>query len=126
MKIVGRITVILAAALVVVGLALGLAQTPYLQNRPPNRGGFEQQRLTSATASSNTGSSSTGNVTNPNQRLNRGGASGGFERTRGRSGNLFAIVSVIQSFAIISLIVALVVFAPRLWQGRRSSVTTDP
>ena len=119
MKIVGRIAVILAAALVVVGVALGLSQAGYLQNSGPSRGDFERPRLANGTSSSDVAQTNTGNATNRAQRFHRDGAADGFERERGHSGTLFGIVSVIQNFAIISLIVGVVVFIPRLWQGRQ-------
>ena len=105
MNIFGRITAILAAALVVVGIALGLAKTGVIQSNMPERGGYEQRQVTSTTttatttqASDSTSSSSTANsstTSNEGQPTNADFGPGGHEREEG--GSIFGIVQVFMN-----------------------------
>ncbi|MCX6046729.1 MAG: hypothetical protein NT075_16620 [Chloroflexi bacterium] len=114
MQLLGRIAIILAAALLVVGIAIGLSHTSYLQNMTPTRGEFAPQSMTGGTA---------GNTV-ARTRSQDSGDSGGRNREFGREGHnaasLFGIVQVIQNLLIIGLIVLPFALAPRFMPGRKS------
>lgn len=132
MKIFGRITAILAAALIVVGIALGLAKTGVIQSNLPERGGYEQRQVASTTAtttqaSDSTSSSSTTNsstATSDSQTTNANFAPGRHEREEG--GSIFGIVQVFMNLIIESLIVLPFVLLPKLWNKSKSGGPQPP
>jgi len=134
MNIFGRITAILAAALVVVGIALGLAKTGVIQSNMPERGGYEQRQVASTTttatstqASDSTSSSSMTNsstASSDSQTTNADFGPGGHEREEG--GSIFGIVQVFMNLIIESLIVLPFVLLPKLWNKSKSGGPQPP
>lgn len=143
MKLIGRILLILVAALAVVGATIGLARTSVGSTLFAGRERFGERRLggRSFTGDFNNGNfaqanpgqangtnngfnnvpSQTGAAAPGQQRFNRGNFPGGFERG-GRSGaSLFGLTEVIGNLVIMSVIVAIVVLGARLVGGRRRS-----
>ncbi|CAN5537480.1 hypothetical protein BH10CHL1_BH10CHL1_05210 [soil metagenome] len=109
MKILGRIVIILTAALMVVGIAIGLSQASYLQNITPNRGEFVPQTTTSVTSDSTVALA---------QSPNSGAPNGGFAQEGHNSASLFGII---QNLLIVGLIVLPFALAPRFMRGRQSA-----
>jgi hypothetical protein len=122
MKLLGRISIILAAALVVVGIAIGLSQTSYVQNMTPARNGFEQRQSISATANGATVQGGTGATTSSGQPFNPSGSSNDTSTGKGgRSGSLFAIAQVGMNFSMISIIVMPFAIVPRILRARKGN-----
>ncbi len=118
MKILGRIAIILTAALLVVGIAIGLSQTGYLQNMTPTRGDFGSQIATGVTASTTvatTGQPSSVDSTTVNHE---------FAREGHNAASLFGIVQVLQSLIIIGLIVSPFAIAPRFMRKREPGASS--
>jgi len=104
MKIIKHISIILAAALVVIGIALGLSQTSFVQNMTPTRG-FEQRQPASTTTPVASAQASTATTTADNQTVDAAAAQPEFRGGDRDSGSLSNILQVLQSLVIISLIV---------------------
>lgn len=105
MKLIARILLILAAALVVVGITFELGQTSYAQNLFPSRG--RPQMAVQTSGGTTTDASSTTERAAPA----RGGES--------RGASLFGIVEVVKDLVIIAVITGAVSFAKRLLPKRQ-------
>ena len=110
MKLIMRISIILAAALMVVGLAFGLSKTSYVQTMLPT-GNFERQlpATTTTSADSTTETSATSDTAS---------AQPEFERDHEEPSGLFGLMQVGQNFGIMGLIV--LPFALWSWFANRN------
>ncbi len=124
MNLLGRITAILAAAFVVVGIALGLAKTGVIQSNLPERGGYEQRQMPSTTNPATTTQASDSTSSSNSQAITPDFGPGGHEREEG--GSIFGIVQVFMNLIIESLIVLPFVFLPKLWNKSKSSGPQPP
>lgn len=126
MKIIRRTSIILAAALVIVGLAFGLSKTSFVQGIVPTRG-FERRQPTSATISVDPAQASTDTATENSQTTNATPAQPEFRGEHRESGGLSNILQVLQSLVIIALIVLPFAVVPRLRNGgKKGSSSGEP
>jgi len=126
MKIIKHILIILAAALVVVGIALGLSKTSVVQNMVPTRG-FEQRQPTSTTAPAASAQASTATTTENNQTVNATTTQPEFRGGHSDSGSLSNILQLLQSLVIISLIVLPFAVVPGLLnRGKKGPPSGKP
>ncbi|MFN8495169.1 MAG: hypothetical protein U0350_46640 [Caldilineaceae bacterium] len=140
MKLIGRILLILAAALVVVGATIGLSRTSVGGRLFAGRERFGERRLGGSTGDFNNGNfaqrnlgaangpnngfnnappSQTGATALGQQRFNRDNFRGGFDRGGRGGASLFGLTEVIRNLGIMSIVVAIVVLGSRLVGGRR-------
>ena len=145
MKLIGRILLILVAALLVVGATMGLARTSagstlfagrerFGERRTGGRGftgdfnsGNFAQRNPGVANGTNNGFNNalpgqTGQAATGQQRFNRGDFPGGFERGGRGGASLFGLTEVIRNLGIMSIVVALVVLGSRLVGERRRAI----
>lgn len=114
MKLLSRTLAILAAALVVAGVALTLGQSSYAQSLFPARPEQAAMAQASGSTSANTktaGVAATANQTAPTSRPDHEG---------GESPSLFGAVQVLQNLVIVGAIVGGVALVSRL--GQRKAV----
>lgn len=126
MKIIKHILIILAAALVVVGITLGLSKTSVVQNMVPTRS-FEQRQPTSTTTPVASAQASTATTTENNQTVNATTVQSEFRGGHSDSGSLSNIQQVLQSLVIISLIILPFAVVPGLFnRGKKSPPSGKP
>ena len=102
MKIFTRISIILAAAFIVVGLAFGLSQTSYIQNLVPTQS-FEHRPMT--TTSTDSAQATTDTSIESSTTTETVAAQPNFEGEHNEPSGLFGLMQVGQNLGIISLIV---------------------
>ncbi|MFN8494311.1 MAG: hypothetical protein U0350_42320 [Caldilineaceae bacterium] len=125
MKIFGRIMTILAAALVVVGIALGLAKTGIIQSSMPERGGYEQRQVSGTTTTATTTPANTSTTSSDSQVSNQAFGPGG-DHEREQGGNLSDIVQVFMNFIIVSLIVLPFALVPKFLNKGKTGGSQPP
>lgn len=125
MNIFGRIMAILAAALVIVGIALGLAKAGVIQSNLPERSGYEQRQVTSTTTPATPTQANASTTSSDSQVANQAfGPGGNHEREQGS--NLSDIVQVFMNFIIVSLIVLPFAIVPKFLNKSKSGGPQPP
>ncbi|MFN8441036.1 MAG: hypothetical protein U0175_09715 [Caldilineaceae bacterium] len=104
MKILMRTSIILAAALVVVGLTFGISKTSYVQNLFPTTN-FERQLPVSTTTTVDSTQTSAGTTTETSVTSDTATTQPQFERDHEEPSGIFGLLQVGQNFGIMSLIV---------------------
>ncbi len=107
MKIVGRLSIILVTALVVIGIAISLSHASFGQNMTPARGESVRQQPISVTS-------------NQSNLVNQNNFNGQSPSNDPHSAGGFGILQVVQNFALIGLIVLPFAIAPRFLRDRRT------
>ena len=115
MHIIRRTLAILAAALLVVGITFGFAQSSSAQAFAPARPGRHAPAP----------SQPDGGTINAGTAQSSSAPAGGFEQRDSRSPSLFGAVEIVKNLAIISIIVALVALATRATRGLRPKGRAD-
>lgn len=104
MKLILRISIILAAALMVVGLTFGLSKTSYVQNMMPTNN-FERQLPATTTTTVDATQTSADTTTETSATSDTASAQPEFERDHEEPSGIFGLLQVGQNFGIMSLIV---------------------
>lgn len=124
MKLIMRISSILAAALIVVGLAFGLSKTSYVQTMVPSRS-FERPQLTTTTTVDST-QAGVAATTETSQTESATPTQPEFEREHNESGRIFGFLEVLQNFGVMSLIVLPFALWPWFLDRRKKGLPAEP